>query len=127
MYVNDKVYRYYDSGSTIHLDIAYIIKITPCGYWVGTYPNHGTYEDERTLKVFVNNKWKKKKYHLTKEAAYESYVHRKIRQVEIYTHRLELAKHCLRTANKSKQKLIGMDKYGYVTMYPCTILEDCDG
>jgi hypothetical protein len=101
-----KFYRYIDATYCykIMLEVLYLFKETPCGYWISTNRN---YTEENEGKWFFNAEEKKrwvsktsrKRYaYPTKKEAQTNYLHRKIREVEILEARFLRAKRFLAKA-----------------------------
>jgi len=110
-----KFYRYIDQpnygdwdGVKIREDILYLIKETPCGYWVSYDP----YYDSKDIHFRGNRKrWisktsKKRFAYPTREEAKISFKARKAMQIKILLYQLENAKNAAAYADMQIDKYI---------------------
>lgn len=100
-----KFYRYeeylvYPGQLRISLKIFYLIKETPCGYWIGKSNNEFTQFHER--KRWVSKTSRKRFAYPTKQEAAESFKARKKRQIQILGAQLDVARRALAKADQLK-------------------------
>lgn len=94
-----KFYRYnginfYEGRSKVDLDIFFLIKETPKGYWIG---------NDWLEKKWVSGKTRKRFAYPTKKEALNSFIARKKRQIKILDSQLHNAKIYLDVAENMKE------------------------
>ena len=103
-----KFYRYedvqYEDGPRIHLHTLYLVRETPCGYWISANRHYQEADEGKWFMAFTDRKrWVSKtsikRYaYPTEQEAMANFKARKRRQIDILEYRLMRAKKALQRA-----------------------------
>jgi hypothetical protein len=129
-----KFYRYedvqYEDGPRIHEQVLYLVRETPCGYWISPNRHYNEQDEDKWFMAFTDRKrWVSKtsikRYaYPTKQEAMANFKARKRRQIDILEYRLNRAKIALQRACEGPEEakrmapwLDGLHEGGLLSRY----------
>jgi hypothetical protein len=110
-----KFYRYedvqYTDGPRIHELVLYLVRETPCGYWISPRRHYNEADEDKWFfyygdrKRWVSKTTRKRYAYPTKAEAMANFKARKRRQIDILEYRLNRAKKALQSVCEGPEEL----------------------